>query len=188
MAREQEKRCRGRDLEQRDRRFPIGALAFGQHVRKLVILHQTPLAVATQSESLVEAHEMGRRIDMHAQAGGFEDSAHEGDGRALAVGAAHMDDRRQAPLGVIERIEDAPHAVERKIDPLGMKRAQPLNDGIDGSHVAMGSSRMRAMQVGSSAKQDPTLWSKRVGSREELDPTYRVLPGRSACADDDGPR
>ena len=40
---------------------------------------------------------------MHALAGGFQDRAQEGDGRALAVGAGDMDDRRQLALGMIER-------------------------------------------------------------------------------------
>ena len=35
------------------------------------------------------------------------------------------------PLRMAERVEDAPHAIERKIDQLGMQRKQPRDDGVD---------------------------------------------------------
>ena len=83
-----------------------------------------------QPEALVEAHQMRRRVDMHAQSRRLQDRPHESDGGALAVGAGDMNDRRQTPLRMVERVENAPHAVERKIDPLRMQREQPLDNGI----------------------------------------------------------
>ena len=71
---------------------------------------------------------------MHALAGRFEDRAHERDGRTLAVGAGDMDDRRQVPLGMAERAEDAPHAVKRQVDTLGMQGEQPREDRVNLCH------------------------------------------------------
>ena len=59
---------------------------------------------------------------MHALARGFQDRAQEGDGRALAVRAGDMDHRRQFALGMLERGEQALHAIERQVDALGMQR------------------------------------------------------------------
>jgi hypothetical protein len=47
-----------------------------------------------------------------------------------------MDHRRQAAFGMVERLEDAPHAVERQVDQLRMKLQQARNDGIDLAHDA----------------------------------------------------
>jgi hypothetical protein len=65
---------------------------------------------------------------MHAQVRRLQDRAHEGDGGAFAVGAGHVDDRRQAPLRVAKRGKDAPHPIKRKIDQLGMQRQQAFDD------------------------------------------------------------
>ena len=84
---------------------------------------------------------------MNALARRFEDRAHEGDGRAFAVGAGDMDHRRQPPLRMIERGQQPLDAVERQIDALGMQRQQPRQDGVDRRGVGAGaltSSRVRA--------------------------------------------
>ena len=81
---------------------------------------------------------------MHAVARRLQHRAHEGDGRALAVGAGDMDDRRQPPLRMAERVEHAPHPVERQVDALGMQRQQPRHDGIDRGHDALDYSKTRA--------------------------------------------
>src|SRR5262249_27649193 len=59
-----------------------------------------PFARGAEPKALVEAHEMRRGIDVHAHARRLQDRAHERDGRALAVGAADVDRRRQPPLGM----------------------------------------------------------------------------------------
>src|SRR3954453_16504303 len=46
-----------------------------------------------------------------------------------------MNDRRHVSFGVAERLKDAPHAIERKVDQLGVETKQPCNDGIDGIHA-----------------------------------------------------
>jgi hypothetical protein len=56
---------------------------------------------------------MRRCIGVHAQARRLQDRAHECDGRALAVGAGDVDRRRQLPLRVAERRQNAPHPIER---------------------------------------------------------------------------
>src|SRR6202451_1701375 len=68
---------------------------------------------------------------MHALAGRFEDRAHEGNGRAFAVGAGDMDQRRQFLFRMIERGKQALDAIERRVDALGMQRQQSRQDGID---------------------------------------------------------
>src|SRR5262249_24654586 len=64
-----------------------------------------------------------------------QDRAHECDGRALAIGSGDVDRRRQLPLRVAERGENAPHPIEREIDALRMQRGEPRDDGIDGGHA-----------------------------------------------------
>jgi hypothetical protein len=71
---------------------------------------------------------------MGAAAGRLEHRPHEGDGRALAVGTGDVDHRRQLALGMAERIENAPHAVERQVDALGMQREQAREDRVDVGH------------------------------------------------------
>ncbi len=72
---------------------------------------------------------------MHARARRLQHGAHERDGRALAVGAGDMDDRRQLALGMAERFEQAPHAVERQVDPLGVERQEPRQDRVYMGHA-----------------------------------------------------
>ena len=98
---------------------------------EFAVVDQVALARRAEPEALVEAHQMRRGVDVHAQAGRFQDRAHERDGRALAVGAGDMDDRRQLALGMVERGQNPPHAIERQIDQLGMQRGEPRDDGID---------------------------------------------------------
>src|SRR5215467_2555258 len=74
---------------------------------------------------------------MHAAAGRFQDRPHEGDSRALAVRPRHMDDPRQFLLRMAERSKQAPHPIERQVDPLRMKREQARHDGIDQVHDAL---------------------------------------------------
>ncbi len=72
---------------------------------------------------------------MHAQSRRLENRAHEGDGRALAVGAGDVDRARQPPLRVAERGENAPHPVKRQIDALGMQLRELRDDGVDWGHA-----------------------------------------------------
>ena len=63
---------------------------------------------------------------MHAQTGGLGHGSDEGAGAALAVGAGDVDDRRQAPLGMIQPGKQGTKPVEAEIDQPGM---QPLEAG-----------------------------------------------------------
>ena len=67
---------------------------------------------------------------MHALPRGFEDRAHERDGRALAVGTGDVDHRWQAPFRMAERGEEALDAAEREIDALRVQRQQSGEDGL----------------------------------------------------------
>src|ERR1700686_4726662 len=131
MAREQQKRRGGLDLEHRDRRVAVVCFAFGQRLGERGILDELAAALAADAKTLVEMHQIGRRIDVHALAGRFQDRAHEGDGRALAVGTGDMDQRRQFLFRMIERGKQVLDAVERQVDALGMQRQQSRQDGVD---------------------------------------------------------
>jgi len=109
--------------------------AFIERVGELFLGNEPSLPRGGEPKALVEAHEMRRGVDVHAQPRRLQDRAHESDGRALAVGASDMDRRRQPPLGMPERGENAPHPIERQIDPFGMQRGEPRDGGLDGGHV-----------------------------------------------------
>ena len=79
LAREQHEGRRSLDLEQRDRRVAIGALAFGERIGKLLIRDQHAAARGAEPEALVHAHQIGRGVDVHALARGFEHRAQERD-------------------------------------------------------------------------------------------------------------
>ncbi len=53
---------------------------------------------ARQTDALVETHQMRRGIGMHLQTRRLGNGADQGNGRSLAVGPRHMDDRRQSVL------------------------------------------------------------------------------------------
>ena len=129
MARKQQHSRRRRNFEQCQRRPGIDALALRQRRFQFSIRDQP----TGKAKALVEAHQMRRRIDMHALAVRFEHRAHEGDHRTFAVGAGDMDHRRQLALGVAELRQDARHPVKREIDQPGMQRLQPRDDVADGS-------------------------------------------------------
>src|SRR5262249_1461941 len=119
-ARKQQEARRRRDLEYGDGRTGVDALAFVERVAELLVRSEPSLARRAEPEALVEAHEMRRSIDVHAQARRLQDRAHESDGRALAVGAGDMDRGRRPRVGMSERGENGPDAVERQIDAFGM--------------------------------------------------------------------
>jgi hypothetical protein len=79
-------------------------------------------------EALAQAGQVRRGVDPDPGAGGPRHRRDQGRRRALAVGAADMDDRAQAALGVIERGEDRAHAVEAEHDPGPTRREQARQD------------------------------------------------------------
>ena len=131
IAREQQKPRGGLDLEYRDRRLAVFGFAFGERRGELGIADQLAAVFAPNAKPFVDTHQVRRRIDMHALARRFEDRAHEGYGRALAIGAGNVDHRRQMPLRVIERVKDARHALEPEVDALGVQRQKPRQHGVD---------------------------------------------------------
>ena len=126
---EQERRRRG-DLEDRDRRSRIGFLASAEGVDEGLFRDQPAATGGAETDALVEAHEVGRGIDVDREAGRFEHRAHEGDGRALAVRAGDMDDRRQAAMRLAHGPEEALQAPERQVDQLGMKREKARQNRV----------------------------------------------------------
>ena len=111
----------------------VGALTFRQRLGECTVIDQ----LAGKTVALVDAHEIGRSVDVHALARRFEHGAHEGDRRPFAVGAGNVDHGRNAAFGVAERIEDAPDAVERQVDALGMQRQQPRENNRKAAAVSI---------------------------------------------------
>ena len=122
MAREQKKGRRGLHLENRDRRLAVFGLAFGKHIGEFVILDEPTAAFVRDAETLVEADQIGRGVNMHPLLCRLQDRAHERDGGAFAVGAGHMNEWRQTPFGMSEQSQEPFDAIEFQVDPLGMQR------------------------------------------------------------------
>ena len=122
MPRKQHEPHRGRDLEHRDRHTSVDALAFVERVDEFRVAHQHAPAGLAEAITLVHAHEVRRGVGVDLGARRFQHRAHERDGRAFAVGAGDVDHRRQPALRMAELREDALHAVEGEVDPLGVQR------------------------------------------------------------------
>ena len=130
MAGEQHQRRGGLYFKDGDRRIAVGLLAGFQCAGEVVIGHEHAATYPTEPEAFVQVDQIGRGVDMHPSPGRFKHRAHERDGRSFAVGAGHMDDRRQALFRMAQPVEHMPHAIEREIDALGMQRQQPREDGV----------------------------------------------------------
>src|SRR5262249_19555929 len=85
-------------------------------------------------DALIETDEMRRGVDMAAIARRLERGARERHDRALAVGARHMDDRRQLPLRVAEGLQKPLDARQREIDDARMQRGEAREQRVDGGH------------------------------------------------------
>ena len=126
----------GRDLEHRDRPAGIGILAAAERFDQPLLVDEAPAADLSEPDALVESHEMRRGVDMCGEARAFQDRAHEGDGRSLAVGAGHVDHRRQAPFRMPERGEEVGDALEREIDRARVQRQEAGDQRVGRIHAA----------------------------------------------------
>ncbi len=124
---EQQEGDGGDHLEHRDRRAGVDLLYLLQGFRQQRIGHEP----AGEAEPLVEADQMRRGIDMHAQAGRFPHRAEEGAGAALAVGAGNMDHRRQVAFGRTKLGQQRGQAVEAEVDQPGMQPVQAGDQALD---------------------------------------------------------
>ena len=105
-------------LEEGDRRVTIQAdHVFQQHDQR-VIADQ----LASQPYAFVEAHKMGAGIDMDAISLRFQAGAQHGAGAALAVGAGHMEHRRQPVVRIAQRGEQPFQPAEGQINLGRMQR------------------------------------------------------------------
>ena len=116
----------GRHLEEGDGLIAIRPLALLEERQQRLLFDQ----LAGKPDALMEAHQMGRGVDMNAISRRLQHGAQIGDDRALAVGAGDMDDGRQAALRMAQALEQPPGAVQGQIDDLGMQLGQPLQDQI----------------------------------------------------------
>ena len=88
------------------------------------------ISSSRHADALVEAHQMRRGVDVHAQAGRFGNGAHGGNGRAFAVGAGDVHDGREAVLRIAQLRHQPADAVEREVDRLRMQLGQAVEDRI----------------------------------------------------------
>ncbi len=123
---EQQQGRGGGDLENGNRLARVGLFAAIERPRETLVIDQR----AGETDALVEAHQVGRGVAVDAFSGRLERGAHEGDGRALAVGSRDMHDGRQALVRRAEVGEQTLDAAERKIDPPGMQRRETRGDCI----------------------------------------------------------
>ena len=87
---------------------------------------------AGEPDALVEAHQMGRDVDVDPLAAGLAASPPASPRAALAVGAGDMDHRRQAALGMAQRCQQPLDPAEREVDDLGVQRVQAGEDQVTG--------------------------------------------------------
>ena len=120
----------GRYLEKGDRRAAID----GFDLFERGIEFSRPHQLAGEADALVETHQMGGIIDMHLLAARFEKGAQIGDGRALGIGAGHVDGRRQPVLRIAQLLQERQHAIEAEIDQLGMELAEAGENGVGAGH------------------------------------------------------
>ena len=125
MLREQDECRRGFGLEDGDWRAGIGALALLQRFAQFIITGEHAATATSKTNALIEPHEMGRGIDVNAQACGFQNRAQIGDRRSLAVGARDMDHRRQLAFGMTKRFQEPMHSLQAEIDGFRMQCGQP---------------------------------------------------------------
>ena len=115
------------DLELGDVVAAVGGLCARQYIdQRLFTDRCRPAARAGKLDTLVKAHEMRRRIDVHARAGGFDDRFQVGGDGALAVGAGNVHDRRQLLVRIAQLAEQPLDTAERQVDQL---RVQQLHLG-----------------------------------------------------------
>ena len=117
-----------------------------------------PSPICAEAEALVEMHQMRRGVDVHAQAGGFQNRAQERDGRAFAVGAGDMDDRRQLALGMI-RAPRAAAACDRATDRCAWDAARAGASRMESTWLTSRVRREPAVARRASARRAPAAWS-----------------------------
>jgi hypothetical protein len=124
-----ERRCRG-DFEESDWLAGIDLFAKGKCSGEFGIADKLSAATMAKPDPLVKMQEMRRCIDVDAAPSRLKDRPHEGNGRALAIGASNMDDGRQPKLRMAERFKQSHDAAERKVDLLWVQIKQPAENGF----------------------------------------------------------
>ena len=117
----------GDDLEHGDRGAVVDLFDALHRGDQAVVRHQ----FAGDADAFVEAHQMRRGVDMHAQAGGLGHRPDERAGAAFAVGAGDVDDRRQALLGMVQAAQQGVQPVEAEVDQPGMQALEAGGDFFD---------------------------------------------------------
>ena len=127
-AREGEEGGRGGDLEEAG----LDAVARVEDLGEQGGEDARRRSAAGEADALVEADEMraGKGVDPVARR--LDRGAQEGAGRALAVGAGDMEDRRQPILRPAEPVEQGGDPLEPEPVAARRKERQPVELGLDG--------------------------------------------------------
>ena len=88
-------------------------------------------------DALMKADEVGRCVDMHGIAGGFEHGLEVGGDGALAIGAGDMHDGRQPEMRVAELGKQALDAAQGQVDQLRMKQLKIGEELVARGHVRL---------------------------------------------------
>jgi hypothetical protein len=120
----------GEDFEDGDRLAAIGLRHPRDGFRQQRIIDELAAALGAQPVAFVPVDQMRRGVDVHPVACGFQQRSREGGGRALAVGAGDVDDRRQVELRIAEPVEQPCDAIERKVVAFRVQRHQALDFAV----------------------------------------------------------
>ncbi len=83
------KRRRRGNFEKCDGRGTVGGLAIDQQLGEMIIADRASGGL----DAFIETYQVGRGVDMGLEPSFLGHGLHEGDGRALAIGAGDMDHR-----------------------------------------------------------------------------------------------
>jgi hypothetical protein len=94
--------------------------------------------LAADPDAFVEAHQMGRGEDMDGLPVRFERGAQEGAGRAFAVGASNMEDRRQGAVRIADAVEQLGDALQTQYVGAGRQGRKAVELGLDARIIGDG--------------------------------------------------
>ena len=112
-----QKRRRGRDLEERDRRAGIGFLGLVERGHKGAVIDGLPV----DQDPFVESQQVRGHVGIDRAPGCPLHGVQHRDNGPLPVGAGHMHHMTQIPLGIAQLPKQVLDSLQRKVDGSRMK-------------------------------------------------------------------
>ena len=125
-----QKRCTGRDLEERDLVRPVRGHTLIEQRRQRVLADQR----ACQPDPLVKPRQMRRGIGVRSGPRRLQPRPDHRQRRSLTVGPRDMDDRRQPVFRMAQRSQQPMHPAQGQVDDLGVQGHHPVQNGV-GTHA-----------------------------------------------------